>query len=535
MSVRILVVWLLCTLFQGRQTFAQTKAIDSLRLAYKTSTSDTGKILILTELAFHVNHQNPDSALVIAKRALAQSERTNYEMGIAKSLLTLSYVYTSKEKYLIAIEYANRSQSMYKKLNNKKGIMLTEFSIGQVLALLGSYPLSTEYFLRGKVLSEEIHDKKGTGIALVSLGNLHESQNEPQKALKYYLEGMANAEERKDSLRMAFCLNNIGLVYSKEKNFTKALTNFKIAKNIFEKFSDKKNASYCVNNMADVYEEQGKDAQALALYHTSLEVKESVLDMRGATYSLNGIARIYQKQNQLEKSILYAKKGLQIARKIGALREVKMTSYTLYDTYKEKGDAASALTYFELLSKISDSLFSIDKAKIFANLEAKAELEMKDKEIEQLNSIQEILKKEKEQKNIIIYLVIFILAITFAYLLHVYRGWWKEKAAKKLILEQKVEIETLNDNLENLVMQRTKALEARGKQLEEYAFFNAHVLRAPVATILGLFNIYKFEKNAKGKELILNHLHESVKELERVVGEIQHIVSQQDTESINQE
>ena len=48
---------------------------------------------------------------------------------------------------------------------------------------------------------------------------------------------------------------------------------------------------------------------------------------------------------------------------------------------------------------------------------------------------------------------------------------------------------TLNESLEITVKRRTSELETQNKQLTEYAFINSHILRAPLARVLGLANL----------------------------------------------
>ncbi len=88
------------------------------------------------------------------------------------------------------------------------------------------------------------------------------------------------------------------------------------------------------------------------------------------------------------------------------------------------------------------------------------------------------------------------------------------------ISAQSEEILRINENLEEMVQNRTLELERKNKALEEYAFINAHKLRSPVATILGLINlISKTKLDHEGKE-INRRLHHTADELDSVVSEI---------------
>jgi ligand-binding sensor domain-containing protein len=94
------------------------------------------------------------------------------------------------------------------------------------------------------------------------------------------------------------------------------------------------------------------------------------------------------------------------------------------------------------------------------------------------------------------------------------------QAQNEEIMAQAEEINGINENLEMLVHQRTVELEKKNKALEEYAFINAHKLRSPVASILGL--VYLMKKTPLNEEAkdINNHLQQSADELDEVVRSI---------------
>jgi ligand-binding sensor domain-containing protein len=85
------------------------------------------------------------------------------------------------------------------------------------------------------------------------------------------------------------------------------------------------------------------------------------------------------------------------------------------------------------------------------------------------------------------------------------------------IQAQAEEIKGINENLEHLVQERTKEVLKKSKALEEYAFINAHKLRSPVASVLGLINLLdKTELNPEA-QAIHEHLKRSAGELDAIV------------------
>jgi signal transduction histidine kinase len=77
----------------------------------------------------------------------------------------------------------------------------------------------------------------------------------------------------------------------------------------------------------------------------------------------------------------------------------------------------------------------------------------------------------------------------------------------------------LNANLEQIVFNRTQELEIKNKKLEEYTFINAHKLRAPVATILGLIQLLDY-KNLMENEKILDQLKKTATDLDTTTKDI---------------
>lgn len=88
------------------------------------------------------------------------------------------------------------------------------------------------------------------------------------------------------------------------------------------------------------------------------------------------------------------------------------------------------------------------------------------------------------------------------------------------IMEQAGMIKEINENLENLVRQRTNELEKKNKALEDYAFINAHKLRRPLASILGLVNLMNKTTSVDDQIIIRENLNRAALELEAVIGTI---------------
>ena len=71
-------------------------------------------------------------------------------------------------------------------------------------------------------------------------------------------------------------------------------------------------------------------------------------------------------------------------------------------------------------------------------------------------------------------------------------------------------------------------LERKNKALEDYAFINAHNLRSPVASILGLINLLVHVKDEKESKEIMEHMKISAERLDEVVHTITESIERSD-------
>lgn len=104
------------------------------------------------------------------------------------------------------------------------------------------------------------------------------------------------------------------------------------------------------------------------------------------------------------------------------------------------------------------------------------------------------------------------------------------QAQNEEIMAQAEEIQGINENLEMLVQQRTAELEKKNKALEEYAFINAHKLRSPVASILGLVNLLAKAEPGEDTTIIREHLQQSADKLDEVVRSITKAIERADND-----
>jgi len=93
------------------------------------------------------------------------------------------------------------------------------------------------------------------------------------------------------------------------------------------------------------------------------------------------------------------------------------------------------------------------------------------------------------------------------------------EAQNEEIIQQQEEITAINDSLEKTVKKRTLQLRIQNEKLLDYAYFNAHKVRGPLARILGLVYLLKLNNTDDIDEMV-NQIDESAQELDIVIKEV---------------
>jgi signal transduction histidine kinase len=96
-----------------------------------------------------------------------------------------------------------------------------------------------------------------------------------------------------------------------------------------------------------------------------------------------------------------------------------------------------------------------------------------------------------------------------------------------------VEIERVNANLEALVDQRTKTIQEKNEVLTEYAYFNAHQIRGPLARILGLISVLDLEFSRDSFGPYMHMLHQAGTDLDSAIRKINTMLSSKDDDIEN--
>ena len=453
--------------------------------------ADTSQVRRLLDQAKSYLNTNPDTAMALARRCSTYAGRINYPNGIAHSLYIMGDAYYRRGNYLQAIEHNHQSLQIAEKQGDKKLAADNLNSIGTSYHTQNNYTKALEYYFQALRRREELQDWPGVAASLDNIGLVHTQQGSYERARNYHAKALAIEEKRPNKQDIAITLTNIAITHQFQKDYETALKIFFQVRKTFEAVHDQYGMRVALQSIAQIYLAQGKYAQALTYSNQALHISEQLQDKEGVAQNQTLMAEIYQKSDQLDQSQAYALKSLELAQRIGVKNLVMESSRILAGNYQQQQNFEKALHYHQIASAMQDSIFSVEKVKAISNLQANYELEKKELEIKALQ--QERMAQEQKLANQTLQrngLVIgFILLIGLGFMI-----------------------------MRN-IKQQHKISELRAqKALADIIHLSSHKVRGPIASILGLTQIYNWAQpedpfNAE----VMDHIVKSAQKLDEIV------------------
>lgn len=483
---RLLFLFLICMLLSQPVT-AQTRNIDSLKNELSLHPAeDTLQANILIALCNAYVRETND-VLIIHKywpKLMAISQKLKFKKGIATAYYNMGLTSTGKSDFDIAIHYFFKGLTLFKETGNKKGESACLHNIGNVKNNQGNYSEAIQYSLKAAKIREEIGDKVGTASSYNNIGVTYYYIGDYSQALKYFFKSLKIKEEVHDDLGISFSFLNIGSVFYDLGNYKEALQYKEKALALKIKLGDKAGEAMIYNFLASMNVTQKNYAAALAYNFKSLKLREEIKDKQGINMSLTYIGDTYIAQNKFNEALGYYAKGLKSALELGdnlntvncyngignslegkglhteavsnykkALEASTGTNYKLgmMNSYLNLASAnekiqhyKEALEYNKLYNNIKDTLLNEKSLKQTSELNARYDVDKKEKEILILTKDQQLKDKSlKEQRLVRIGLMIGLGLFLFLSFLLYNRYRFKQKA--NLVLEkQKAEIHHKN-------------------------------------------------------------------------------------------
>lgn len=476
-------------------------AIDSLILKITLGKKDSLVVQQLNQHAFDMLKSSPPIARQIARASIDISSDINYKKGIARafSLLGSSYWYE------------------------------------------GIYDLALDHYLHSLRLYEDMDDRMGTSLLLNNIAELYKKQKDYEQSLQKHLQSLS-IKESIPGIKARMSYYNIGELYFLLKDYNSSMNYITKALEIAEQENDERVKAYALSKLGDIYAAFGDLENGIKFNRQAVQLWLKLGEKRALVDTYQELSNIYLDNKNYSEAEKLVQEAIRLSDEINAA-DHQVDNYALYAHIDSiQGNYKRALWHLSIHNKLKDSIFNLEKSRQVNTLQTIYETEKREKENQLLKTIQKSQDRYIKAQNFLIFIISIALIILGLLLWMLTRQRRKLFHVNELLLQKNEEIESqanqlytlnkhlhqLNTSLENRIKERTSILEKQNKVLAEYAFFNAHRLRAPVASILGLLNLIDQLKLSKEDSIIIEHLKTSGKELDNIIYELSKNLEQED-------
>ena len=202
--------------------------------------NDSIKVQKLSDLAYEIEIENPDSAIILYELGTGISKNINYPIGFGRGLQYKGIVLSDQGRYDLAIEYYQKSISVFKTIPYQIGVASTYINIGNIFQFKAEYTKAIENYLNGIKLFENLHDTSRLIMAYNNIGGIFSDVEQFDKSLQYYRTSLELSFLIGDSNNMGYCYYDIAVVELKKNelilasgNFNKALITAKPNKDLY--------------------------------------------------------------------------------------------------------------------------------------------------------------------------------------------------------------------------------------------------------------------------------------------------------------
>jgi signal transduction histidine kinase len=268
------------------------------------------------------------------------------------------------------------------------------------------------------------------------MGHLYGATGNMDKQIVSYRKADSIASVVKDSTLQALANMNLGSVYLDKNNLDSALLFEQTALKLFAALpvNARRYEGLALNHLAEIYQKKGDTELSHNTFIKAIAVntKQNNLAALGGSYALLG--NLFKTNNKPDSGIVYAKKARDILKDLNNLSGMAKVYNLISSLFDQKNNKDSAYHYLKLAGSLKDSFNDTEKKNLQAYQNVGFDNQMR----------LEALEKERADraKSIqLIFLCAFLLAAITVFT-STFIAYKREKKSKKIVNEQKAELET---------------------------------------------------------------------------------------------
>jgi len=412
-------------------------------------------------ITFQINifgNTNTDS-LFIHLETLSEKEQAD----TLKSIIVKNIFKDPKTTFV----YVNKFRTLPEVARDSVYLCLSNYWMGMIYEIFGDYQKAIDYDFKSLEIAKKINHKKLIAISLNNIGLVYSNQKPYyDKALVYFKEYLKTSTEADNDTEIMGANMNIGMQFQRMSQNDSAEYYYNTAFDLAKKLNNKHHIALSYSFLAEIENVKGNNNLYREYSSSAIKIYKSegyLIDLAALYYNLS---EWFLENNNIDSALYYSSEMLNIANKYELAMYKQNALLRLSDIYISNKTYGKAYDNLKEYIELKDSITSQETKEKLAQLQTIYEVEIKDKEIENLK-ITERLQSRKEFFYLFLITAVIIVSIIMIYSITL------KRRKDKLVSKQKIIIHKNEKELARLALEKSQANE---KELETKLAFKTRQL-----------------------------------------------------------
>lgn len=432
--------------------------VDSVLKVLPAIKNDTVKLYTLASLIDQYNDIDMDSSMYFTDKILVHAKQMNSVWAWSYACNIAAFTYYLEARFDTALHYYNQAVTGYKEIKDTLGLANVYHNMGDLYGQEDQLSVSLNYYLKSLNAYKSIGDDD-LATLYTDIGDLYCLVDEKEKAHNYYEKALESNQKHGDKFNRAYIMMSLVEELISEKKYDEAISYADTVVDIYTQFGNKFFIAIGQNYLAECYLRKGDYNKAMKLLVLAEDFFSTASDESYTMYTIKAKGENYLRLAADTTGYKPDPSLFESTRRGNYLKSIELLTNargyfehvndkpSLVDVYEWLSEAhealgrtEEALSLYRLRSALKDSLDIQNESKKVAKLDAKKEMELKDKELELQNLL--IAKKQNERIGLMVGIAVLAIALFI-----IFRNYHERGKVNKLLAVEKQKSEELLLNI----------------------------------------------------------------------------------------
>lgn len=353
--------------------------------------------------AFALSPKNSDSALLLAKEALAEAAKIKDKSAMAEAYNSIGWAWQFKGNFDTAIYFLKNSHSLFKSLKDNYNLISVDINLSEVYIKQSRFAETLEKLMESDSLATYIIRNESEALVQKTLkiqnlikrlyGIVYRETGDYNKAAENFNTAMQGFLEKKDYSRYASTASSLSVLYNSINLPDSSIAlGLRILQIIKEQNIGEYQAAYAHENLANAYFSKKEYETSLIHYNKAYALFKKLGNIGDAAFEAILLGKTLRKVKKYKEAENFLLQAYHTNDSLNLSNYKLDASAELASLYQESGNWQKAFVFLQISSQLKDSLALADQ--MVKTNEIKERYEAEKKEV-QINLLQEKNKQLK--------------------------------------------------------------------------------------------------------------------------------------------